>query len=125
MVLSALGFFQKFLGRNPIPKFGSASVDSQVYALFRIKNGGKLLEYSDETSNYVYTTHGQYVRHPLGGAILGERCGVPDKAVHIIATHSFEGDRAFRTPEAFIVRNADSLNFLFLAFRFLLQMDHK
>jgi putative nucleotidyltransferase with HDIG domain len=86
---------------------------------------GKLLEYGDEGGNYVYTDHGQYVRHPLGGALLAERCGVPDKVIHIIATHSFEGDRSFRTPEAFIVRNADSLNFLFLSFRFPLQMDHK
>lgn len=86
---------------------------------------GKLLEYSHEAGNYIFTTHGRYVRHPVGGAILADRCGVPEKVIHIIATHSFEGERSFRTPEAFIVRNADDLNLLFLAFRFPLQMHHK
>ncbi len=86
---------------------------------------GKVLEYAEEGGGYVYTTRGQYMRHPLSGAILAARCGAPDKVVHIIATHSFEGERSFRTPEAFIVRNADNMNFLFLAFRFPLQMNIK
>ncbi len=32
MILQAFGLFQKFLVRNPIPKCGSAYVDSQVDA---------------------------------------------------------------------------------------------
>jgi len=86
---------------------------------------GKLIEYSCTAGSYVYSEQGQFLRHPLAGAMLAERCGVPAKVVHIIATHSFEGDRSFRTPEAFIVRNADWLNFDFLSFRFPSQMNHK
>ena len=36
MILRALGLFQKFLGQSSVPKCGSASVDSQVAALFRL-----------------------------------------------------------------------------------------
>ena len=86
---------------------------------------GKLLEYTNESGRYIYSPQANLLRHPLAGAMIAEREGVPDEIVHIIATHSFEGENSFKTPEAYIVRQADWANFGFLSFRYPSQMGHK
>lgn len=79
---------------------------------------GKLLEYTFRDGRYVPSEEGVLIRHPLAGAMVAERCGVPPEVVHIVATHSFEGEKSYKSPEAFIVRSADWINFDFLAYRF-------
>lgn len=86
---------------------------------------GKLLEYKLKDNCFVYSENEKYLRHPLAGALIAKKCGVPDNIIHIIATHSFEGTNSKRTPESFIVRNADWLNFDFLSFHFESTMNHK
>ncbi|MDY3868005.1 MAG: HD domain-containing protein [Pyramidobacter sp.] len=56
------------------------------------------------------------VRHPFAGAVLARDCGCPWKVCHIIANHSFEGDKCQSFPELFIVRRADMTHFEYLFF---------
>ena len=73
---------------------------------------GKLLEYARTTEGgYVFSTKGLLLRHPFSGAIVAARCGLPDKVVHIVATHAREGDGSPRTVEAQIVKKVDLLHF--------------
>lgn len=46
-------------------------------------------------------------RHPLSGALIADRAGVPRELVHLIAVHSFEGDKSYQTTEAWFVRTMD------------------
>ena len=86
---------------------------------------GKLVEYQKEGTGYRYSDRANLVRHPLSGALLASRCGVPDRVLHIIATHSFEGSQSHVTKESFIVRNADWINFNFLSLKYPSTMTHK
>ena len=73
---------------------------------------GKIIEYariSDGT--YGFSSRGLLLRHPLTGAMLAMKHGLPDAIVHIIATHAREGDGYPRTPEALMVKAADELHF--------------
>ena len=54
---------------------------------------------------------GKLVRHPISGVGLCYSQGIPEEVMHIIASHSWEGDRSKRTPEAIIVHHADFTNF--------------
>lgn len=58
-----------------------------------------------------YSAQAKLMRHPLMGAILAAEEGLPEKIVHIIATHSFEGERSFHTAESQFVRSVDDLVF--------------
>ena len=70
---------------------------------------GKWVEYHPgETME----THGDVLlRHPISGAILAQEAGLPEEIVHIIATHSFEGDKAYRTPASDFIRDLDMFIF--------------
>ena len=83
---------------------------------------GKLLEYTKCGDGYGFSEYGKYVRHPAAGAIIAAENGLPQEIVHIIVTHSFEGERSMQTPESYIVKNADWLNFHYLAFTYPNQM---
>lgn len=84
---------------------------------------GKLLEYEKYEGGYRHSSYGDFLRHPVAGAILAAENGVPDEIVHIIATHSFEGDRSHQTKEAYIVKASDWLNFNYLSFEYPSQME--
>jgi putative nucleotidyltransferase with HDIG domain len=86
---------------------------------------GKLLEYEKQCNSFGYSSHAKMLRHPLTGAMIAWQCGLPDKIVHIIATHSFEGAQSAQTLESFIVRNADWINFNYLSMKYPSTMDHK
>jgi putative nucleotidyltransferase with HDIG domain len=72
---------------------------------------GKVLEYAMEKKGYVKSAYGKLVRHPISGASLAEEVGLPPEVVHIIWTHSHEGDRTPRTVESVLVHHADFANF--------------
>ncbi len=84
---------------------------------------GKLTEYGPVDGGFGYTRSADYLRHPLSGAILASKHDLPEKLIHIIATHSFEGAKSYISPEAFIVKAADSLAFNYLGFRYTNQMQ--
>lgn len=69
---------------------------------------GKLTEFvPGEGNTAVHSENFQLMRHPLSGAIIASQAGLPDSVVHLIATHSFEGDRSYQTLESDFVRTVD------------------
>ncbi len=65
----------------------------------------------DENGSPQYSVSAKLIRHPLAGAILASKFGLPDKVVHAIATHSMEGDRSYMTQESQFIRKIDDLVF--------------
>lgn len=55
--------------------------------------------------------HGLLLRHPFVGVALCERHGLPAEVAHIVATHSYEGDRTPRTIESIVFHHADFVDF--------------
>lgn len=72
---------------------------------------GKLLEYKEENGKFIKSSYGRLVRHPISGASLAAEVGLPGEIQHIIASHSFEGDKNPRSVESIIVHHADFTNF--------------
>lgn len=72
---------------------------------------GKVLEYAYENGGYVKSKTGKLIRHPVSGAALAWEFGVPEEIVHIIAGHSFEGDKTPRSIEGILIHHADFANF--------------
>jgi len=72
---------------------------------------GKLVEYKEENGKFIQSNLGKLVRHPISGVGLCYGQDIPEEIMHIIASHSWEGDRSKRTPEAIIVHHADFTNF--------------
>jgi len=72
---------------------------------------GKLVEYKEENGKFSQSKLGTLLRHPISGVGLCYSQDIPEEVMHIIASHSWEGDRSRRTPEAVIVHHADFINF--------------
>ncbi|MDH7511942.1 MAG: HD domain-containing protein [Clostridiales bacterium] len=72
---------------------------------------GKLFEYERKAGKFVKSGEGELLRHPISGAAFAFQHGLPSEVIHIIATHSKEGDGSRRTIEAIIVNHADFVNF--------------
>jgi putative nucleotidyltransferase with HDIG domain len=72
---------------------------------------GKVLEYAFENGVYVKSKTGKLIRHPVSGAALAWELGLPDEVVHVIASHSFEGDKTPRSIEGILIHHADFTNF--------------
>ena len=73
---------------------------------------GKPLEYDkDASGNVVQGSFGQMLRHPFSGVALCYKHGLPPEVMHIIATHSHEGDKVQRSIESIIFHHADFVDF--------------
>ena len=72
---------------------------------------GKFTEYAEKDGVVGPGKNADILRHPLAGALIAAKAGLPERIVHLIATHSFEGDRSYRTPEADLVRTVDQFAF--------------
>src|SRR5436309_13452414 len=73
---------------------------------------GKPLEYDkDASGKVVQGKFGQKVRHPFSGVALAYKHGIPGEVLHVIATHSHEGDKVERSIESIIVHHADFVDF--------------
>jgi len=73
---------------------------------------GKLLEYDiDENGKPVYSKTGKMFRHPVSGAYLCAKHGLPKKVIHIVMSHSAglspHGGKNHPIPESVIVKHAD------------------
>lgn len=80
---------------------------------------GKFTEYGlDENGAPCVTENGRYIRHPLAGALIAAKHGLPKEIIHLIATHSFEGEKSYKTVEHFIVKTSEGLAQKFLSFQF-------
>jgi putative nucleotidyltransferase with HDIG domain len=72
---------------------------------------GTLLEAEERNGVFGKSADGKLVRHPFSGLAIADACGLPAEVLHIIGTHSKEGDSYKRTPEAIILHFADFMNF--------------
>ncbi len=73
---------------------------------------GKLFEIeADGEGGYRKSHSGRCARHPVGGAILAGRLGVPEEVINIIACHSKEGDGRPKRVETILVKQADFATF--------------
>jgi putative nucleotidyltransferase with HDIG domain len=73
---------------------------------------GKPLEFDkDAAGNVIQGKFGQQVRHPFSGVALAYKHGIPGDVMHIIATHSHEGDKMERSIESIIFHHADFVDF--------------
>ena len=72
---------------------------------------GKFTEFAIRDGAVTHSEDASLLRHPLSGAILAAQAGLPNKIVHLIATHSFEGDRSYQTAESAFVRAIDDFAF--------------
>ncbi len=72
---------------------------------------GKLLEYEIVDGKAVKSNYGKKLRHPFSGVGLAFKHGLPVEVLHVIATHSKEGDAEQRSPEAIIFHHADFIDF--------------
>lgn len=72
---------------------------------------GKLLEFCERDGEYEWASMYQYLRHPFTGVGLCFKHGIPEAVMHVVATHSWEGDNFKRRPEAIIFHHADFTDF--------------
>ncbi|MCK4575840.1 HDIG domain-containing protein [candidate division WOR-3 bacterium] len=72
---------------------------------------GKLLEYERSGEGFRKSKIGVLLRHPVSGANLASEIGLPFEIVHMIYTHSKEGDVYKRTVESIIIHYSDFVNF--------------
>jgi putative nucleotidyltransferase with HDIG domain len=72
---------------------------------------GKLIEFQRQDGRYQFAGMYQYLRHPFTGVALAYKHGLPEAVMHVIATHSWEGDKFKRRPEAIIFHYADFTDF--------------
>lgn len=73
---------------------------------------GKLLEFErDGQGGTRKSRSGRCARHPISGAILAGRAGLPDEIVNVIACHAKEGDGRPQCVETVLVHQADFATF--------------
>jgi hypothetical protein len=72
---------------------------------------GKLLEFQKGAHQYEWSSTYRYLRHPFTGVGLCFKHDIPEAVMHIIATHSWEGEKFKRRPEAIIFHHADFTDF--------------
>ena len=73
---------------------------------------GKLLEFDkDAAGNVIKGPFGEALRHPFSGVALCYKHSIPCEVMHIVATHSHEGDKVQRSIESIIFHHADFVDF--------------
>ncbi|MEW6716476.1 MAG: hypothetical protein AB1345_03075 [Chloroflexota bacterium] len=72
---------------------------------------GKLVEFRQVDGKYQWASMYQYLRHPFTGVGLCFKHDIPEAVMHVIATHSWEGDKFKRRPESIIFHHADFTDF--------------
>ena len=91
---------------------GEVDIDHDVLiAGALLHDVGKLLEYRKRNGRIEVSRSGKLLRHPLSGQGLAARNDLPEEICHVIAVHSREGEKSYRSPEAVIVHHADFIAF--------------
>jgi hypothetical protein len=72
---------------------------------------GKLIEFREVDGGYQWASMYQYLRHPFTGVGLCFKHDIPESVMHVVATHSWEGDKFKRRPESIIFHHADFTDF--------------
>jgi len=85
--------------------------DDILYAGALLHDVGKLLEYGKKGGDVAVARSGKLLRHPLSGLGLAWKEDLPEEVCHIIAVHSREGEKSYRSPEALVLHHADFIMF--------------
>lgn len=73
---------------------------------------GKPLEFDkDANGNVIKGHYGEMLRHPFSGVAMCYKHGIPAEVMHIVATHSHEGEKVDRSIESIIFHHADFVDF--------------
>ena len=72
---------------------------------------GKPLEYDKVNGKIEKGRYGEMLRHPFSGVAMCYKHGIPPEVMHIVATHSHEGDKVERSIESIIFHHADFVDF--------------
>jgi hypothetical protein len=75
---------------------------------------GKPLEFDkDKHGKVIKGRFGDMLRHPFSGVAMCYKHRIPPEVMHIVATHSFEGDppKVTRSIESIIFHHADFVDF--------------
>lgn len=77
---------------------------------------GKFVEFVPHNNEVRYANNAKLLRHPLSGAIIAAQEKLPDDVIHIIATHSFEGQASYESIASIIVKTADEVAFKYITY---------
>lgn len=73
---------------------------------------GKLLEFEKKPDGGIqFSEMYQYLRHPWSAVGYAWKYDLPEAVMHVIATHSWEGDKFKRRPESIIFHHMDFTDF--------------
>ncbi len=73
---------------------------------------GKPLEFDRDADGKLVKGHfGEMLRHPFSGVAMCYKHGVPAEVMHIVATHSHEGEKVQRSIESIIFHHTDFVDF--------------
>jgi putative nucleotidyltransferase with HDIG domain len=72
---------------------------------------GKPLEFDRVDGKLVKGNYGEMLRHPFSGVAMCYKHDVPAEVMHIVATHSHEGEKVQRSIESIIFHHADFVDF--------------
>ena len=82
-----------------------------LYAGGLLHDVGKLKEIELADGKYRKSHNGRCTRHPISGAILADRVGLPIEIVNIIGCHAKEGDGRPQRVETVLIHQADFATF--------------
>ncbi len=82
-----------------------------LYAGGLLHDVGKCKEIEFADGKYRKSFNGKCTRHPISGAILAARVGLPDEIVNIVACHAKEGDGRPQRIETVFIHQADFATF--------------
>ena len=97
---------KKYFQRNQVPVCRDLIVAGAL-----LHDIGKLTEFAYKDGEIYHSKNYQLLRHPLSGAVIAHEVGLPDQLVHLIAVHSFEGEKSYQTVESNFVRKLDMFVF--------------
>lgn len=79
---------------------------------------GKLLEFKKRSDGGIeFSEMYEYLRHPWSAVGYCWKYGLPEGVMHVIATHSWEGDKFKRRPESIIFHHMDFTDFELVKFK--------
>ncbi|MBI5058415.1 HD domain-containing protein [candidate division KSB1 bacterium] len=70
---------------------------------------GKLMEFMETEKRFAYSSAGRLLSHPVTGAALAMKHGLPLEVVHIVAYHTGEDAARYRTPAAIVVHHSSQI----------------
>lgn len=82
-----------------------------IYAGGLLHDVGKLKEAEYKNGKYQQSHNGRCTRHPVSGAILAAKVGLPDEILNIIANHAKEGEGKPQRIETVLIHQADFATF--------------